>query len=115
MQIDELTRELKKAQEEYEEVRQKLKAVGKSSKKEGYCENCENLQGRGGTSQEKDSLIAELAGLVRAYQSNGGSVPDELWSRLTQDRTHSELLQKLNINLSSKASLAKINNSKLKR
>jgi hypothetical protein len=104
MQIDELTRELKRTQEEYELIKFKLKGYKNTNSKnpDSSCSNCsqmlQKLEEKSNTMKEKDLILNDLTSLVKKFQ-NQSSFNDELLKISNSNRNLFDLLNKSNINL----------------
>jgi hypothetical protein len=104
MQIDELTRELKRTQEEYELIKFKLKGYKNTNSKnpDSSCSNCSQmlhkLEEKSNTIKEKDLLLNDLINFARKFQ-NQSNFNDELLKVSNSNRTLFDLLNKSNINL----------------
>ena len=105
MQIDELTRELKRTQEEYELIKFKLKGYKNTNIKNhgsSSCSNCSQmlhkLEEKSSTMKEKDLLLNDLIIFVRKFQ-NQTNFNDELTKISNSNRILFDLLNKSNINL----------------
>ena len=127
-QIEELTKELKKTQEEYEAIKYKLKGYknkhgvninrfsGNNSyaliiifkkKHQDSCENCEEmlskLTEKTKSVQEKEQLISELISVMNKFKSQLNIQDDIL--KLTSNKLFTEAMLKIN------SSQSKSNNS----
>ncbi|RMZ95894.1 J domain-containing -like protein [Brachionus plicatilis] len=93
LQIDELTKELKRVQEESELIKFKLK---------DSCDNCESmhqkLEERTLNLREKDNLVNELVNLMKKFQ-NQLNFNEELIKIVNSNKTLNESLSKLSFGL----------------
>lgn len=122
LQIDELTKELKRTQDEYEMLRHKLvslknKPVGVKNFKlvilyfkwfktyfiqiKDSCQNCalmlEKLEQKNSSNKEQELLLSDLMNLIRKFQSQLNINLQEDLTRISSNRQNSDLLLKLNL------------------
>ncbi|CAF0968508.1 unnamed protein product [Brachionus calyciflorus] len=100
LQIEELTKELKRVQEEYDLIKHKLK--GYKNKNTDSCQNCESmnrkLEEKTLSLREKDNLVNELVNLMKKFQ-NQLNFNDELIKIVNTNKNLNDNLTKFSFSL----------------